>query len=133
MNDQRQHPRYAIGLDVSIEYDEGKVTGRTRDLSKGGLCMMATEPVPVGKTCQVNVALVFAENQFSEHLILPSVCVWCTPVKGGAHQIGFKFAPLDPQNRGYLDLFMKFLEGAKDEGDDGADDEEQEDDDPFGG
>ncbi len=130
MNDQRQHPRYAIGLDVSAEHPGGKVVGRTRDLSRGGLCMLAKEPMTVGLTCQVQLALIFAENQFSEHLMLPSVCVWCTPVKGGQHQIGFKFAPLDPQNRGYLDMFMKFLEGGVDS-EDAAEDEPE--DDPFGG
>lgn len=133
MNEQRQHPRYAIGLDVTAEHDGGKVAGRTRDLSRGGLCMLAKEEFTVGKSCQVQLALVFAENQFSEHLVLPSVCVWCTPVKGGAFQIGFKFAPLDPQNRGYLDLFMKFLEGEVDSDDAADDDEPEGEDDPFGG
>jgi hypothetical protein len=136
VNEQRQHPRYAIGLDVSAAHDGGKVTGRTRDLSRGGLCMLSDDSIPVGKTCEVNLALVFSENQFSENMVLPSLCVWCTPIKGGQHQIGFKFEPLGPQNRAYLDLFIKFLASGQDDDGDGRPDDEPEDDeqdDPFGG
>ncbi len=108
-DDNRQHPRYAVELDAEIIGADGdSVVGRTRDLSKGGFCMLSRGSMPIGTACKVKLALVFSENQFSEHLILPSTVVWCTPTQG-AQQIGVKFAPLDLQNRGYLDMFMKFI------------------------
>ena len=118
MNDQRQHPRYAIELDAEVRVGGASVAGRTHDISKGGFCMMARSSVPVGATGEVRLALVFSETEFSEHLTLPAMTVWCTPMKG-VYQIGVKFAALDATNRGYLDLFLKFLEGG-DEPDDGA-------------
>jgi PilZ domain-containing protein len=114
--DKRQHPRYAIELDCEITVGDVVVVGRTHDISKGGFSMLARSPVPVHAPGQVKLALVFSENEFSEHLTLPATPMWCTPIKN-AYQIGVKFVMLDPQNRGYLDLFIKFLD-AGDEGDD---------------
>ena len=120
MKEQRQHPRYAIELDAEVVVGGDSVAGRTHDISRGGFCMMAPSSVPVGAGCDVKLALVFSETEFSEHLTLPAMTVWCTPMKG-VYQIGVKFAQLDPQSRAYLDLFIKFLDGG-DEPDDDEDD-----------
>ncbi len=118
---RRQHPRYAIELDAAILTGDGQtLAGRTHDLSKGGFCMLAPAAVPVGEVCRVRLALVFSENQFSEHLELPATVMWCTPIKG-EHQVGLKFGPLSTQHRGYLDLFIKFLDDAGEEEDSGHD------------
>ncbi len=118
MKDQRQHPRFAIELDAEVTVGGASVGGRTQDISKGGFCMLARQSIPVGASGEVKLALVFSETEFSEHLTLPAVTVWCTPIKG-AYQIGVKFGQLDATNRGYLDLFIKFLDGG-DEADDEA-------------
>jgi hypothetical protein len=118
--ENRQHPRYAIELDAEITVGGTTVTGRTQDISRGGFCMMASGSVPVGASGEIRLALVFSDSEFSEHLVLPGTAVWCTPLKG-VYQIGVKFGTLDNQNRGYLDLFMKFLDGG-----DEADDEEED-------
>jgi hypothetical protein len=110
MINQRQHPRFAIELDAEVSVmDDITVTGRTHDISRGGFSMLASAPVPVPALCTVKLALVFSENEFSESLLLQAATVWCTPFRG-AHQIGIKFGTLDPQNRAYLDLFIKFLD-----------------------
>jgi hypothetical protein len=125
VNDKRQHIRYAIELDAKIETDAGSAEGRTHDLSKGGLCMMAKSSLPLGSACFVKIALVFSATEFSEQLNLPATIVWCTQVKT-EYQIGLKFAQLTPQTRGYLDMFIKFLEGSREELDD--DDNDNDDD-----
>ena len=117
--ENRQHPRFAIELDVEITVAGSSATGRTHDISRGGFCMMGSQSVPVGAMCEIKLALVFSETEFSEHLMLPGTTVWCTPLKG-VYQIGVKFGALDAQNRGYLDLFMKFLDGGGDDDDDDA-------------
>jgi len=122
--EQRQHPRYAIELDAEITVAGTSVSGRTHDISRGGFSMLARQSVPVGANGEVKLALVFSETEFSEHLVLPAMAVWCTPMKG-AYQIGVKFGALDPQNRAYLDLFMKFLDGGE-EGDAEPGDDETE-------
>ena len=123
-DDQRQHPRYAIELDAEIRAGELRVLGRTRDISRGGFCMQAAQPIVAGSGCDVTLALVFSENQFSEQLALNASVAWCTPVKG-SFQIGVKFEKLAPQQLGYLDLFIKFLdEGAEEEEPAGTDEED---------
>ena len=112
MNDQRQHPRYAIELDCEITVAGTSVTGRTSDISRGGFCMLAQQQLPVGAVGEVRLALVFSENQFSEQLLLPALIVWCTPMRG-AYQIGFKFGQLSEEIKNYLSLFIQFLEGGE--------------------
>lgn len=124
MTDQRQHPRYAIELDVEVVVAGSSAMGRTHDISRGGFCMLSRESVPVGASAEVKLALVFSETEFSEHLTLQAMTVWCTPMNG-AYQIGVKFAQLDATNRAYLDLFIKFLQGGE-EDDADTDDEATE-------
>ena len=90
------------------------VAGRTHDISRGGFSMLAPRPVPVHGVGKVKLALVFSETEFSEHLELPDMAMWCTPFKS-AYQIGVRLGQLDPQSRGYLDLFIKFLDGDDDD------------------
>jgi hypothetical protein len=124
MINQRQHPRYAIELDAEVSVmDDATVTGRTHDISRGGFSMLASGPVPVPALCTVKLALVFSENEFSEQLTLQAATVWCTPFQG-AYQIGIKFGALDAQNRGFLDLFIKFLNEGEDEGEGDGEGEE---------
>jgi hypothetical protein len=126
--DQRLHPRYAIELDAAIVVGDVRVVGRTRDISRGGFCMQAPRSVVAGSACSVKLALVFSENQFSEHLELGATIAWCTPVKG-SFQIGCSFGKLDPQHMSYLDLFIRFLDEGRSQEDD---EDEAPDGDPGG-
>jgi hypothetical protein len=119
VNEHREHPRFAIELDVEVSAGGEHVLGRTHDVSRGGVCMLANQPISVSTPCDVRLALVFSDNQFSEQLHLMATVVWCTRVQD-AYQIGIKFAPLNQQNQNYLSLFMQFLEN-------GHTDEEHED------
>ncbi len=111
MEDHRQHPRYAIELDAEILSGVERWTGRTRDLSIGGFCVLMSAPLPVSTPCEVRLALVFESGHFSEQLHLPATVVWCTPV-GRQFQVGVKFGPLDAQSLGYLSVFLHFLDEA---------------------
>jgi hypothetical protein len=119
MAEQRAHPRYAIELDAVLEPDGGgaHIHGRTQDISRGGFCMLAaaaTQVVAAAIPCNVRLALVFSETEFSETLTLRGSIAWCTKLKNGV-QLGVKFDALDAQSRGYLDLFIKFLEDGRDD------------------
>jgi len=119
----RAHPRYAIELDVVLSLDVGDVPGRTHDLSRGGFCMRTERAVPLGVRCNVRLALVFSETEFSEHLTLPGHVVWCSRIDE-EYQLGIKFEATDANARGYLELFIRFLEGDPDLPDDDPDDDE---------
>jgi hypothetical protein len=119
MINNRLHPRFAIELDAQVIVGDLCVAGRTRDISRGGFCMLAQGQVPTHTRCEIRLSLVFSHNEFSEQLSLPATVVWCTPLKQEqAYQVGIKFGELDAQTLGYLNLFVNFLDSEEDDGDD---------------
>ena len=114
--EQREHPRYAIALACELSLDGRLLRGQTKDLSRGGISLLLDDPVPVSSAADLSIALVFENDSFSEPLHVKAVIVWCTKL-GPRWQIGAKFAKVTRETRTYLDLFLRFLEGDDDEGD----------------
>jgi hypothetical protein len=104
----RQHPRFAA--DVGIKFYVGKqvAEGRTRNVSKGGLCADLATALPTGADVELDITLVFEDKSVSEPLRLPARIVWCTPFEG-AYQVGVSFRPLDKQRAEYLRMFLEYL------------------------
>lgn len=109
---ERQHPRYAADVAIRFYIDGRVVDGRTRNVSRGGLCADLGSALPTGANVDVDMMLVFEDNSVSEALRLPARVVWCTAFEG-AYQIGVAFRPLDKQRTEYLNLFLKYLGGDK--------------------
>jgi hypothetical protein len=108
----RQHPRYAA--DVAIKFYIGKevVAGRTRNVSRGGLCADLAAALQAGADVEVDMTLLFEDNTQSEALRLPARIVWCTSLED-AYQVGVSFRAMDKQRAEYLTLFLKYLGGEK--------------------
>ncbi|HEX5062102.1 MAG TPA: PilZ domain-containing protein [Kofleriaceae bacterium] len=104
----RQHPRYAA--DVGIKFYVGKqvMDGRTKNVSRGGLCADLANALPIGSHVEIELTLKFDDASQSEPLRLPVRIVWCTPVED-AFQVGLSFRGLDKQRAEYLTLFLKYL------------------------
>ncbi len=111
---RRQHPRYAIALKVTITAGDRTIEAESKDLSRGGISLMAAQPLQVSDVVDLSIALVFGDNTFSEPLKVPAVIVWCTKM-GAAYQLGAKFTRPAKETRDYLDVFLKFLEGDLDD------------------
>jgi len=86
--------------------------GRTKNLSRGGLCADLSEPIPAGIDVDVGIALVFSDDAVSEELRLPARVAWCTPVDEG-HQVGIAFRPVDAEQAEYLAVFLRYLDDQK--------------------
>ncbi len=110
----REHPRYAheaaVTFHVAGTVAGAEIEGRTQNVSRGGLCAMVTEPLPVGTDIEVSLVLVFDDDVQSEPLRLPARAVWSTEVDEG-HQVGIMFRALDADRVGYLNIFLKYLDG----------------------
>ena len=104
----RQHPRFAADVAIKLFVAKQATDGRTRNVSRGGLCADTRDAIAVGKDVDVDMTLVFEDKSVSEPLRLPARVVWCTPFDGG-FQIGLSFRPLDKQRGEYLTLFLKYL------------------------
>jgi hypothetical protein len=104
----RQHPRYAVEASVELRSSHGMMVGRTRNVSRGGLCAELSAPLAAGDRVAVSLALVFDGGTLSERLSLPARIVWCTAL-GEHHQVGVQFLPLSDDQRAYLDMFLRYL------------------------
>ena len=111
---QREFPRHALEAAVEIRPHGGGSSrrGRTANMSRGGLCATVDAAIAVGRTVDVEIALVFDEGGTSEPLALPARVVWCTDL-GDGHQVGLSFHVLSAGQREYLELFMRFLDDGR--------------------
>jgi hypothetical protein len=126
--DKRVFPRFVCQLTVELQTRSGRtVTGVSRNLSRGGICLESVDPVGIGEDVAVRVTLVFDEERSSEPLDLPAQVVWCTSF-GDAYQVGTQFRPLSQERAQYLDMFLRFLEQQSSSDEVGDSDD---DDDPF--
>ncbi|HEU4731685.1 MAG TPA: PilZ domain-containing protein [Kofleriaceae bacterium] len=106
---EREFPRYAHAAAITLNTPGRAVSGRTTNLSRGGLCATLSEPLAVGADTEVDIQLVFEEDLQSEPLRVPARIVWCTPVSGG-FQVGIRFLPLDAERAEYLTMFLRYLD-----------------------
>lgn len=105
---ERQHPRYAHEVAVTIHFGKRSTDGRTNNVSRGGLCANVEHEVKAGSDVEVDIVLVFDDDLQSEALRLPARVAWCTTVDN-AYQLGVSFKPLDAERAQYLQLFLKYL------------------------
>lgn len=110
---QRAYPRYALDAAVTFFVGSGaRHEGRTKNLSRGGLCADLAESIRTGIDIDIGIVLMFADDTQSEQLRLPARVAWCTPVDNG-FQVGLAFRPLDAQHTQYLDVFLRYLDDRK--------------------
>jgi hypothetical protein len=124
---QRRHPRFPVDVQASVRTSDGRrLTARTRDLSRSGICLITGEALPSGENLLVELVLLIGTRSESEPLPLRARVVWCTAI-ANAFQIGAMFYPLSGKESGFLDMFLRYLDGtilpagAEMEGDDSAD------------
>jgi hypothetical protein len=109
---EREHPRYAHEASVTLHLGTKTIEGRTRNVSRGGLCADLADPVEVGVDLDVDLVLVFEDDAQSEPLRLPARVAWCTPLDD-AHQVGLSFRVLDRDTAEYLTMFLRFLDDGR--------------------
>ncbi|MEM9490454.1 MAG: PilZ domain-containing protein [Myxococcota bacterium] len=119
----RHFPRYAVEVNVEFLSPSGSTFGHTRNVSRHGLSAEVSRPLPPGLKLHVRMSLVFGKDSFSEPLQLPVRIVWCTPI-GDTFQIGMAFASMSNDQKGYLSMFLRYLDAGNDSGSDPSIDEE---------
>jgi len=102
-------PRYAHEAAITLNTPGLAISGRTNNMSRGGLCATLPEPITVGTAIDVDIQLVFADDLQSEVLRVPARIVWCTSL-GESHQVGVRFLPLDGEKSEYLTMFLRYLD-----------------------
>jgi hypothetical protein len=109
--DARRHPRFAVAIEAVVTTAKGEtMEATTKDMSHGGICLVCPKEVGAGEALELGLSLVLGADTFTESLTLPSRVVWCTPLPGKGFQVGAMFHKLDRAKRGFLEMFLRFLQ-----------------------
>jgi Tfp pilus assembly protein PilZ len=99
---RRRHPRIALSVVVDVHTEHNFYTGKTRDISEGGLfieCEIGLEP---GADVTVNLRLG------KKTYVLPCKVAWVLTADGGrAAGCGVEFAELGGAARKAIEAFMR--------------------------
>lgn len=108
-SDRRQSTRYDVTTEVGLTSSQGRTTVLTRDLSKGGLCLMLPTPLTRNELVQIELSLLLGPNAQSEPIVLSARVAWCAQETQDQYQIGVSFADLTEDHQTHLETFMEFL------------------------
>ena len=109
MTIEREHPRYAHQAVVTLHVAGKSHSGKTQNMSRGGVCADIAEQIPLGTDLEVDIQLVY-EDVESEPLRLPARVVWNTALDE-SFQVGLSFQKLTPEMVQYLTMFLRYLDG----------------------
>jgi hypothetical protein len=107
---RRQHQRFNVDVQVAVSVANENLAARTRDISRAGLCLIATQPIARETEVSLEMVLTFGDDGVSEPLSILGRVAWCTALFG-SYQIGVKFVKIDGERAKYLDMFVGFLDG----------------------
>jgi Tfp pilus assembly protein PilZ len=117
--ERRRHPRYAVELRSALRLADDAKDGpgpheaRTRDIGRGGMCLVVDPAVGRGETVTLLLSLSLGSGPFSEALELPARVAWCTQLgapPSPQHQLGLAFDELSYHQIGELEMFLRFLQ-----------------------
>lgn len=111
--DNRVHARYATEVEGKLRLGHLELLVRTRNVSSGGICFVLDQPLPRASDIELEIALMFDAETFSEALRLRARIVWCTQLAKNQWQVGASFFAVSGESRRYLDLFVKYLKAAE--------------------
>lgn len=78
-------------------------------MSRGGLCADLVGTIALGTEVEVDMQLVFDEDEKSDALRITSTVVWCTTLDDG-YQVGLAFKPLNAEKTKLINLFLRYLD-----------------------
>ena len=94
---QARAPRYAIRLSAELRTAEFRVTGTTRDVSAGGLCVEIDRPIAEGTTLDITLFIVEDDIEVvgGRGLDLHAAVQWVAETDRG-HALGLRFVDVPP-------------------------------------
>lgn len=107
---RRQHQRFNVDVQVKVSIANENLAAHTRDISRAGLCLIATQPIARETEVSLEMVLTFGDDGVSEPLSILGRVAWCTALFG-SYQVGVKFVKVDGERGKYLDMFVGFLDG----------------------
>lgn len=107
---QARAPRFNIRLSAELKVDAQRVTGMTRNLSTGGVCVEIDRPVAEGKVIGVTLFVVEedVETEGARGLEVSGTVQWLA--EGDCnYSVGIKFGALTAQQTAQLNGALKAM------------------------
>jgi len=105
----RNHPRYAVRIEVNCSTKDMFLTNRVTNLSRGGLFMQSEAPMPLHSL----VGLTLFLPDWQARIEATGRVVWSYDIaKGTSHLVcgnGIKFVDLAPDDRSLLEDYLDSL------------------------
>src|SRR4051812_9962027 len=103
-------PRTEIRLSAELKTDGLRLTGTTRNLSPGGVCVEIDRPLAEGKAIAVTLFVVEdgIESESARGLDLTGTVQWMAEGDRG-YALGIKFSNVSPQQQAALGHALKAL------------------------
>ena len=94
-NPQARAPRFSIRLSAELKVDALRLTGLTRNLSTGGVCVEVDRPIPEGKLLRLTLFIVEdeIETEGARGLDLTGTVQWVAEGDRN-YAVGIKFGNL---------------------------------------
>jgi hypothetical protein len=108
--DSRREQRRTVDVSATISINDKVVEARTRDVSRGGMCLVSDTEIPRDTELKIQLVLSLDIDTISEPLLLTGRTIWCTALFG-KYQVGVIFVQVNNDRRRFLDLFMRFIDG----------------------
>jgi len=107
-NMQPRAPRFNVRLSAELKVDAATVTGTTRNLSTGGVCVEIDRPVTEGKLIRLKLFIVEddVETEGARGLELTGTVQWTAEGDRG-YAIGIKFGNLNASQSAALSNALK--------------------------
>jgi len=101
-------PRYPIRLGAELDVEGRVITGTTRNLSTGGVCIEVDRPLHEGALYAIRLFLVEddIESAAGRQLELSGTVQWCAEADHG-FAVGFRFTSLTAAQFAALDYALK--------------------------
>jgi hypothetical protein len=101
-------PRYPIRLGAELDVEGRVVTGTTRNLSTGGVCIELDRPLHEGALYAIRLFLVEddIESAAGRQLELSATAQWVAEAERG-YAVGFRFSSLTAAQIAALDYALK--------------------------
>lgn len=103
-------PRSAVRLSAEIQVDRLRLTGTTRNLSLGGVCVEVDRPLEEGRQVKLTLFVVEedVETEGARGLELTGSVQWTAEADRG-YAVGLKFGVLTPVQQSQLGNAMKAI------------------------
>ena len=109
--EHRRAPRYPVRLSAELRMQSGVVTGMTRNLSSGGVCLKIDRPLGEGAAVQLKLFIVEddVEAEGARGLELSGTVQWTAEADDG-YTVGLQFQNLSPQQKTAIENAIRNVE-----------------------